>query len=1052
MKKKALIALTSAFSVFLIGTIGLSLAWFTTAKIVDTGGLNGSVLRSYFDIKVGKTADDTYGTQDNPFVITRPKHWENLVKLQYAMEGFDSADYYFEVGKDFADGNGTNYQVYNYSDAGIADGTYSSTLNLGGLAVLPPLGSNAKPFRNHIVGNGLTISNFTVGGEGYGDIGIFGYVGEEILDGSGKVVSAAGTCANLYFDNFTIDVSKASHLKTLQHEAHTKTDTPYVGYLAGHITRSGTFTNVYVNRCTIDGVSTLEGNTNNYGYYGYAEYDSLGGQYGKGSNYQFTLNSQACYNFFDQNYNVAGDPTHQISKEQLVLRNTADTASVEPDDNGDRILRMADGGKVIPFSDAVSTSTAAGSTTYVMEGSNLGAAEARNYSLSTIGFAETEFVENTHEYNLYYEKDGVKQVPSQSPHYYDHSLADANEGLIVEKDENGNPITDEEGNLKQHPTAYFYPKDVRNNPADPSEAAKVQWMYGESWNRYVDENVDRYDLPVSISIPNFEPGRMAFGAKVNTCEGFYMLDDPLDATNPTGEAGELKIDAQIKRDSVVSSYYVIFTVDSLTFKDLLEGVHYFSAYVHIKVTFDYSIFGTATVEKTFFFGNLDENGVLSPNPAGLLINNEGAELNINFSDSDKTDTLVSSQTGIGFTFDNKIAHIDSRTFEVPIVFYDVIDGVENALPTTVTPEQQATMKNTDFVFVEGTPNRWEMTIVTKDPVENGQSMNYFVADQSLLTASGYNAKNIDVVGGGVSYYYQTIVGTSVAVISMPAETTSNYMVKAPPSKGTPFYATSFLPGSIVLYLKNTSNAIDGRNDELGNISFSYVAPKIIGSSLTTVAPTFKKGAGNFLSLENAADSSGDYTAPDSSGFFQITATESIRLTERSVQKVSYCALDKDGKVLGSYNTNGTTSMTDEEQLQIDTYVIALGGYDTSDGNIWVTNVDFSYKARDGYGGTFGSVEYRSTPNTVTETVFNFFLTTPAECDYRVAVMYKESEKKYYLYVDSTVAVTINYFLYQPADVTYLLSINGSADITTDGSLEIGATVRSSWQTLNLTLT
>ena len=63
MKKKALIALTSAFSVFLIGTIGLSLAWFTTAKIVDTSGLNGSVLRSYFDIKEGKTADDTYGTE-----------------------------------------------------------------------------------------------------------------------------------------------------------------------------------------------------------------------------------------------------------------------------------------------------------------------------------------------------------------------------------------------------------------------------------------------------------------------------------------------------------------------------------------------------------------------------------------------------------------------------------------------------------------------------------------------------------------------------------------------------------------------------------------------------------------------------------------------------------------------------------------------------------------------------------------------------------------------------------------------------------------------------
>ena len=449
---------------------------------MDTSGLNGSVLRSYFDIKVGKTADKDYGSQDNPFVITRPKHWENLVKLQYAMDGFDSADYYFEVGKDFADGNGTNYQVYNYDDNGVANKEpgheYSTTLNLGGLATLPPLGSNAKPFRNHIKGNGLTISNFEVGGEGYGDIGIFGYIGEEILNAKGEVTSAAETCENLYFDNFTIDVSKASHVVTSQHVAHTKTNTPYVGYLAGHVTRSNSFTNVYVNRCTIDGESTLEGNTNNYGYYGYAEYDSLGGQYGKGSNYQFTLNSQACYNFFDQNYNVEGDPTHQISKEQLVLRNTAETAKVEADDNGDRILRMADGGRVIPFSDAVSTSTAAGSTTYVMQGNNIGSSAKRNYSLSTIGFAETEFIENTHEYNLYYEKDGVRKVPSQSPHYYDHSLKDSSEGLV--KDGEGNYV----------PTLYYYPKDLRDNPANPDEPKKIQWTYGESYNRLVDKEID----------------------------------------------------------------------------------------------------------------------------------------------------------------------------------------------------------------------------------------------------------------------------------------------------------------------------------------------------------------------------------------------------------------------------------------------------------------------------------------------------------------------------------------------------------------------------------
>ena len=163
-------------------------------------------------------------------------------------------------------------------------------------------------------------------------------------------------------------------------------------------------------------------------------------------------------------------------------------------------------------------------------------------------------------------------------------------------------------------------------------------------------------------------------------------------------------------------------------------------------------------------------------------------------------------------------------------------------------------------------------------------------------------------------------------------------------------------------------------------------------------------------------------------------------------------LDKDGNVLGSYDSEGKTTMSDDEKLQIDTYVIALGGYDEGDGDIWVTNVDFSYKARDGYGGTFGSVEYRSTPDKVTETVFNFFLVTPAKCDYRVAVMYKENEKKYYLYVDATVPVTINYFLYQPTDVAYSLSINGGENITGSGSIEIADTPRSSWEALTLTLT
>ena len=65
-------------------------------------------------------------------------------------------------------------------------------------------------------------------------------------------------------------------------------------------------------------------------------------------------------------------------------------------------------------------------------------------------------------------------------------------------------------------------------------------------------------------------------------------------------------------------------------------------------------------------------------------------------------------------------------------------------------------------------------------------------------------------------------------------------------------------------------------------------------------------------------------------------------------------------------------------------------------------------------------------------------------------MYKENEKKYYLYVDATVPVTINSFLYQPADVTYYLSINDGADLTGSGSAEIAASSRDLWQKLTLT--
>ena len=107
MKRSRLaIALGSLFTVFLVGTLGLSLAWFTTVRFVpEFENLSGSVLTSYFDRNDNVTGD--FGSEGNPFVITTPKHWENLAKLHYAMPGFSGNDpdnpkeYYFQIGKDF---------------------------------------------------------------------------------------------------------------------------------------------------------------------------------------------------------------------------------------------------------------------------------------------------------------------------------------------------------------------------------------------------------------------------------------------------------------------------------------------------------------------------------------------------------------------------------------------------------------------------------------------------------------------------------------------------------------------------------------------------------------------------------------------------------------------------------------------------------------------------------------------------------------------------------------------------------------------------------------
>ncbi|MGN1261949.1 MAG: hypothetical protein ACI4UT_02660, partial [Candidatus Enteromonas sp.] len=828
------------------------------------------------------------------------------------------------------------------------------------------------------------------------------YVGEEILDAEGKVASAAGTCENLYFDNFTIDVSKASHLVTTQHEAHTKTDTPYVGYLAGHITRSGTFTNVYVNRCTIDGASTLQGHTNNYGFYGYAEYDSLGGESGKGNNYSFTLNSEAVYSYFSSAYNSLG-----LANTSLVVRNTkeADDLPSSTTEGGDNIRTT---GKT--FGQAVTTS----GTSYSLQGSIGEDAEKPSHaSLSTIGYSTPKYTQEEQTFNAYYSQDGgtTRSTPSQEPSYYDYSLIDTNEGLVV------NETTGTESG-----TPYYTFNDTEG-----------AWYYGESFNRKVTAD-DKYPTEVTISLSSITTGYLA---KSPYFLGQNTDSAPMNLTVYVDDAEIQPVSMTVERTRAwLGGYTFSFKPVTISLGTLAYGTHkiaihapfhwrtnkndaYYSLYLGEYVSGTNGTTLTLMQQPFTVKGNSPTETVsfeLSPTWA-----NGNTKLNGDATDKYYFDTIAGTDTFSAFTPDYEAAYIDARSFETPIIFRKFQDGVE----IDYAPSDQSSIRFNDFHWQSG---RWWVESTFYVPIQGGNEIMEFVANTQQLLDSGYSYKNIDIVGGGVNFYYSNRFAI-ISVIQVASEKTAGTRIGTPPAKGAKFYATTHCPGSIVLFLKNTSNALDGRNDEMGSIAFTYVGGSGLAKLLTNVTPSFIRGD-EFLPL----NSSGESTTENPN---IITEKISLTLKEEDVKKVAYCALDKEKKVLGRYTTNAEgnieTEMTSADQLAIDTYVLVLGSQSSDSNTAWITNVDFSYKAEEGYGGTFGSVEYRSTPDTVTETVFNFFLITPANCDYRVAVMYKEDEKKYYLYVDATVTVTINYFLYKPADVTYSLSINKGTDVTGNGS-------------------
>ena len=300
VKKLAFISL--ALGMLSSGLIA-SVAWFEPRTNAFSARISGSVVEEYFHC--GK------GTQDDPFVITRPVHYyhlteffqrETVLNVSSTESVTFGTDYlYFQVGYPLKENDSSLY-VYDYDNTGAYTGTistpaYSKTLNLSyfsGQNALMPIGTNEVPFFGSFDGgaqsnaaNGITISNLniktsdtvlvgnTTTNRSTSDVGIFGYVADQ-KDSTHKTV-----IANAYFDNLTIDLSGASGtvVSDAGHvDAHTD-DEIYVGYIAGHVhtytnysstgpTNAAPIHDVYVNNAKIEGGATAN---SHFGYIGFAD-------------------------------------------------------------------------------------------------------------------------------------------------------------------------------------------------------------------------------------------------------------------------------------------------------------------------------------------------------------------------------------------------------------------------------------------------------------------------------------------------------------------------------------------------------------------------------------------------------------------------------------------------------------------------------------------------------------------------------------------------------------------------------------------------------------
>jgi len=278
MKNRGFLVL---FYSFLLSCVLVSYAWLAAAKNTMQTSVSGSLVSDYFHCGIG--------TEDNPFVITRPIHYYHMVEffqretsldiVYRVVDGveeyvhFGTTKLYFQIGcpeeqlydpdAEVVVSSSTKYYVFEYTNTGEVvkktneDGSpyldddgeevdaYCQNLNMAYYSnnkALMPTGSSSKPFYGVFDGKGLTVSNINIITSSQlgsverttSDVGIFGVVKCDTVGDSKSIVESS--IKNVYFDNVSISLQGTSKNSpcTVTGSLHPN-DCVYIGYLVGHL-------------------------------------------------------------------------------------------------------------------------------------------------------------------------------------------------------------------------------------------------------------------------------------------------------------------------------------------------------------------------------------------------------------------------------------------------------------------------------------------------------------------------------------------------------------------------------------------------------------------------------------------------------------------------------------------------------------------------------------------------------------------------------------------------------------------------------------------------